>query len=449
MAPKPRPRHFLAAGAVLPLLVWWLGWYPGFASSDTIDQWAQAQSGLYHGNHPPIHTLYLGLLSLGGARPGLITLLQVLILGCLFVYAAHWLTRAGTPTWMAVAPMWLLALSPAVAPTTLAMWKDVVFGLFMLWAWIELLGIAANTSREANWPTMARLGIALSGIWLFRGNGPLTVLATIIVLTWALRRQLRSLGLVVACLAGVVVLTVGPLYGALDVQDSGIEPAQVFLPDLAASFMDEPETFSEEDIQLLEAVAPLDVWRDRYDCYDSTPLLFDPQFDHDPVRASPAAYLSLEIAVALRDFDTVLDHRLCVSNFVYWPDQPDDAYFHRPPYEIPDNELGLSRAPISDRAFAVTDGYWRWAEPDSLLWLTWRPAIVVLPALVAIVLFAIYRAGRRFLIPSSLLVAHLLNVMATTPAQEFRYAYPLYLMAIPTLALLPPTLRRFSRRRST
>ena len=31
--------------------------------------------------------------------------------------------------------------------------------------------------------------------------------------------------------------------------------------------------------------------------------------------------------------------------------------------------------------------------------------------------------------------------MATTPAQEFRYAYPLYLMAALTLPLLWPALR--------
>jgi hypothetical protein len=59
--------------------------------------------------------------------------------------------------------------------------------------------------------------------------------------------------------------------------------------------------------------------------------------------------------------------------------------------------------------------------------------------LAAVVVFA-FRA-RRFLLPSALLVAHTLNVVATTPAQEFRYAYPLYLMAALTLPLLWPALR--------
>ena len=99
----------------------------------------------------------------------------------------------------------------------------------------------------------------------------------------------------------------------------------------------------------------------------------------------------------------------------------------------------MARQPIVEAAFDITDRFWRWAEPDSRLWLTWRPAIVLLPSLAAVVVFA-FRA-RRFLLPSALLVAHTLNVMATTPAQEFRYAYPLYLMAALTLPLLWPALR--------
>ena len=162
-------------------------------------------------------------------------------------------------------------------------------------------------------------------------------------------------------------------------------------------------------------------------------------FDQTPVIERAGEYRSLELAVLLRDPDSVLAHRLCAANFVFAPAQPADAFFHRPPYDFPPNTVGLARAPISDRAFAVTDALWRWAEIDSRLWLSWRPAIVLLPALGAVVVFA-FRA-RRFLLPSALLLAHVLNVMATSPAQEFRYAYPLYLMAGLTLPLLWPALR--------
>jgi Family of unknown function (DUF6020) len=434
------PAWLLAGTAALPVFVWWLGWYPGFGSSDSIDQFGQIAAGSYLNHHPAIHTLYLDLLSLGGAQPGLVTLFQLLVLGGLLAYAARWLVDAGVPIWLAIGVAWLLGLSPAIAPTTLALWKDVPFGLFMLWAWIELLALAVDPERAQRlWPAV-RLGVALAGVWLLRGNGPITVLLVLIVLAWVHRRRLRVVGIALATTALSVILTIGPLYSILDVQGDSIEPAQVFLPDVAASFSKEPETFTEADEDLLEAVAPPIIWTTQYDCYDSTPLLFHPIVDQTPVRETPGPYRSLELAVLLRDFDSVLEHRLCAANFVYSPAQPADAYFHRPPYDWPPNTVGLARAPISDRAFALTDAIWRWAEIDSRLWLTWRPAIVLLPALAAVVVFA-FRA-RRFLLPSALLVAHTLNVMTTTPAQEFRYAYPLYLMAALTVPLLWPVLRR-------
>jgi hypothetical protein len=435
--PRPAlPAWLLAGTAALPVFVWWLGWYPGFGSSDTIDQFEQIAAGTYFNHHPAIHTLYLDILSLGGSRPGLVALFQVVVFGVLLAYAARWLVAAGVPTWLAVGAAWLLGLSPAIAPTTLALWKDVPFALMMLWSWVELLALAVDRDREERPWAFVRLGVALAGVWLLRGNGPITVLLILIVLAWVYRHRLRVVGYALGTIVLAVFLTVGPLYSILDVGGDSIEPAQVFLPDVAASYVSEPETFTEADEDLLEAVAPPIIWTTQYDCYDSTPLLFHSMMDQTPVRQDPGPYRSLELEVLLRDFDSVLAHRLCAANFVYSPAQPADAYFHRPPYDWPPNTVGLARAPISDRAFALTDAIWRWSEIDSRLWLTWRPAIILLPALGAVVVFA-FRA-RRFLLPSALLVAHTLNVIGTTPAQEFRYAYPLYLMAVLTLPLLWP-----------
>jgi hypothetical protein len=422
------------------VFVWWLGWYPGFASSDAIDQFGQIANGVYFDHHPAIHTFYLELLSLGGSRPGLVTLFQVLMLGVLLAYAARWLVEAGVPTWLAVGVAWLLGLSPAVAPTTLALWKDVPFALFMLWAWIELFALAVDEERARRfWPAI-RIGIALAGIWLFRGNGPLTVLPALIVLAWVLRHRLRAWAVAAGSVALIVFLVVGPLYAFFDVQGSGIEPAQVFLPDIAASYNDEPETFTEADLDLMEQVAPPLIWTERYDCYDSTPLLFDPFFDQAPVRESPGSFRQLVVDVMLRDFDSVLAHRFCAANYLYAPAQPTDAYFHRPPYDIPPNTLGLVRDPVIGVAFDVTDRVWRWAEADSRLWLTWRPAILLLPALAAVVFLGI--RGPRSLLPSTLLVAHTFNLFLTSPAQEFRYAFPVYLISALTLTLLWPAVRK-------
>lgn len=437
----PFPTWILAGAAALPLFVWWLGWHPGFASPDTIDQWAQARTGNISNHHPAIHTLYLGWFSLGTTNPGLVTLFQILVFAGLLIYAAKRLVEAGVPTWLAVGAAWLLGLSPAVAPTTLALWKDVVFGLFLLWAWIELLAIANDQTRVERWPTVVRLGVALAGVWLFRGNGPITVVLVVLVLCFVYRRHLRTLAIAVATLASVVFLVVGPLYSLFEVRRQSIEVAQVFIPDLAAVFVGGPERFDVDQTAMIEALAPAAVWTESYDCYDSTELLFHPQFTHAPIQDDPGGYLTLQIGAFLRNPVDVARHRVCAANFIFVPAQPADAYFHRPPFDIPDNTLGLARDPISDFAYRGTLKVWQWAEMEDRLWLTWRPAVVILPTLAAIVVFALRPSGRRFLIPSTLFLAHLVNVVVTSPTQEFRFAYPLYLTGVLTLTLLVPTLR--------
>jgi hypothetical protein len=407
--------------------VWF--WYPGFARATPYDH-----------HHPAIHTLYLAGLSLGGARPGLVTLIQVLAFAVLLAYTARWLVAAGVPGWPAVGAAWALGLSPAIAPTTLALWKDVPFALALLWVWVELLALAVDRDRASRpWPAI-RLGTALAAVWLLRANGPLTVVLVLVAVAIAHRSRLRLPAVVGATGAAIVLVVTGPVYAVAGVEGSGIGRADVFLADVAASFNARPDTFTEEDLVLMTTVAPLDVWADRYSCHDSTALVFAPEFDLAEVRADPEAWWALERRVIIRDPGSVLAHRACTASFLFVPAQPGDAYFHRPPYEIPPNTVGLERSPISDRALAITDRLWRWAEVDERLWLTWRPAIVLLPALAAVAVFAVLPRARRFLLPSSVLVAHTLNVAATSPAQEFRYAFPLYLLAVLTLTLLWPAL---------
>jgi hypothetical protein len=428
-----RSRPWLLTGlALFPLSLWWLAWYPGFYSSDSIDQMTQVATGRYAGIHPAAHTLYLSLLSGGGDQPGLIPFVQVVALTALLVYAARTLHRLGTPAWAVVGTSWLIGLSPAVGPTTNAVWKDIPFGIAMLWAWVELVQIKRDSSR---WGAWIRLGVALSIVGLFRQNGLLTVLPLLAVIGWSYRRALCRPAVTVGVIAGLVALVVGPLYSAVGAVSAPTDPATVFLADLAASFHEEPETFTGEDLELMEQVAPLSLWRDRYTCYESTPLIFDPQFDLDQVDRVGSEFLDLERRVLLRDPDSVLGHRLCSASYLVVPPQPEDAYFHRPPYDIPSNTLGLRRSPISDRAFAFADAVFRWSEIDSRLWLTWRPGLIILPALAVSGWLAVRRS--RWLLPQALFLLHLLNLAATSPSPEFRYAYPLYLIGLMSFCLIP------------
>ncbi|MEX0700433.1 MAG: DUF6020 family protein [Acidimicrobiia bacterium] len=401
-------------------------------SSDTIDQLGQAASNHYFNHHPAIHTLLLDLSwSLFGS-PGYLGLAQIVGLTVLMVVVARRLVRIGVNQWLAIGTVWLVALLPAVGATTVSLWKDVPFALGILWVFAELLWLAAEGALAwAKTWTPVRMGLALAVVWLFRHNGLLTVLPLLVVLAFIVRRRILGalgvLGITVVCVTTF-------LYPAFSVDIESIEPTQVFISDVAAVVVHRPKVFSESDLVTIEGMAPLDVWRRGYRCDDSTPLVFSSSFDTSAI--DPAGFRTVLFHAVTRAPLTIVGHRLCVGSFLFSPGAASSGYLHRPPLELSPNILGIVREPISQSAYDVTRSVYVWAEAESRLWFTWSPAIPIVAALAGYGLAVARKSLRRWALPGLVLIVHTINVVGTSPAHEFRYAFPLYVVAWMSLPLL-------------
>ncbi len=431
-------RTATAAGAltVVPLLIWWAGWFPGLMTSDSIDQWNQALTSEFSNHHPITHTAFLWVVSLVWESPGAVALIQVLLMALLLAMIARRLVQVGIPLVVSIVTVWVIALLPMTGATTISILKDIPFGLAMGWVFVELLALAQDRTRFwATWFGPVRLGVALGLLWALRANGKYTVILLVVALAIGYREHLNRL----AALAGVV-LALGIalpllLITALSVTNRPIEFAQVFMPDVAAVLVHAPDSISASNMELILAVAPIEVWQTYYDCGDSSPLLFNQKYNNGIIQENPWAYRRLVVGAALGAPATVLGHRWCAGEYLLSPFNRTHTFVHRPEYNIWPNTLGLARAPISDRAFAVTSWLYIQAERSSIEWLTWRPAIFMLAAL------GTYGAvwSRRPLTPLRWIplffVIHLANVFVTSPSHEFRYAFGLYLMALASLPL--------------
>lgn len=436
MADDRRP-FWLGLLSIFPLLLWWLGWFPGFLSPDSVDQLGQAARFSFTNVHPAFHSLYLWALMRLWETPAVVGLAQLLGLALLLGLAARRLVGVGVPPWSAVGAAWVAALLPAVGPTTIAIWKDIPYGLALLWLFTELL-LLAQTGEEF-WDgrlRAARLGGALALVWLFRHNGVVVVLLVGGALAVAHRRRWRGLVTAGATLSLVVALVLGALYRVLPV-DTRTASTDVLIGDVAALVTHHPSSFRGGELDYLERIAPLEVWRAEYTCYDSTLLSFDPRFDRQVLWEDPGPFWSLAGRAALRHPLTVLGNHACASSYLFVPFQPqgEGTHLHRPPYDIPENELGIERNPISWKAFFLTRAVFVWAEEPGRLWLTWRPALLLWPALATYLGIALRRRLRPLLWPGMLVVAQGLTLTLTPLAQDFRFAYGLYLMSWLTLPL--------------
>ncbi len=422
--------------SVLPLLVWWLGWFPGFLSSDSVDQMGQVARFDFYNFHPIFHTFSLWLVTSVWDNAGAITLVQVVVLAGLLGLVARRLTQVGVPWWLSVGVVWVAAALPMVATMTITVWKDVPYTLAMVWAFTELLLLARD--RDRFWGSFAgplRLGSALGLVWAFRPNGKITVILLIVALAIGFRHRWKSLLVTFGAVIGVGVVVPAALLVVLPVHAGTIEPAEVFMSDVASVVVHDPDWFDTADLELIEAVGPLEVWNSEYKCTDSSPLIFHPDFDTSAARGDPWTYRSLVARSVLTHIPIVAGHRLCAASYLFWPVQPADVYLHRPPFEIPPNTLGIARTHLSWRAYEATFAQYQWTEQDSHFWFTWRPALMILAGIATYAAIAFRRRLRPLLWAGALIAAQLVNVAATTPAQEFRYAFGLYLLSLLSLPL--------------
>jgi hypothetical protein len=433
-----RPNRAMVFGwlSVVPLLTWWLGWFPGFLSPDSIDQLGQIDRFSFTNVHPITHTFSMWVITRVWDDPGAVTLVQVVLLAGVLGYTARRLTGVGIPWWLSGAVAVMVGAIPMVGATAVTIWKDIPFSTVMLWTFAELLLLARDRAAfwAGSWGPL-RLGIAFGFLWILRANGAITVVIMLVALAIAFRDRWRRLLPTAVATFGVALLVPAVLLWVLPGTAAAIEPAEVFMPDLAAVVAHDPDWFDYGDLGLIEAVGPLSVWTGTYDCDNSTPMLFDPQFNSSVARGDPWAYRGLVARAVLTHIPTVAGHRWCAASYLIWPVQPDNAFIQRPPFEIPPNTLGIARDPISDRAYHLTLAEYQWVERSGVIWLTWRPALVTLLGLVTYLGIVVRPTLRPLLWGGALILAHLFNVALTTPATEFRYAYGVYLISLMSLTL--------------
>ncbi len=431
----------LALGGVLPLLVWWAGWFPGFVDADALVQWSEIDAMQFTNAAPAFHTITLWILSIGGSAPGLPPLVQALAFGVILAVTAARLTRLGVP-WQAAGGLGLVAgWLPSVGSAAVTASPQSAQMVASLWVFAELLSVARR-GRDAlvDRILVVRLGVALGLVSLTSHTG--VVVAVIVgVVLFVLVRDDPMLVVPGAVAAVTLVLTVQVgLFGVLDV-DRRIRPiGEAYAPEVAAVVQHHPERLEPADLRLVIAVAPLEVWESAYRCEDGAALLADPGFDTSVIREDPSAYRGLLMRATLAAPETVLGHRACAAAFVFVPPGPAAQSYATVSPEIPPNDLGLERRPLVGAAHSLTDALLRGSEGPIGLMVTWRPGLVLWLGTGAFVAAA-WRGRLRLLLPALVVISQVLVAAATVRSAVFADASAVFVLALVSIPLWWTALR--------
>lgn len=248
-------------------LLYFIAFYPGGYSPDSINQYTQAIAGQYNDWHPVFHTLFAFTLPLTLTREwaGSVALFQCICLSAALGYAFHMIYKHTNLTITLISMVFVLA-NPYLATAAVSPWKDVSFAIGALLMLTYSVEIYFTKGAWIKKPVNTVLYILVSAATtLFRHNALLFTVPLIFAVLFYLTPK-KSL---LVCLS-VLVLCMGvkgPMYTALDVQSPDkrqVETLGLPMTVIGAAVRYTPQLLDEEMLEFAYKVSPREVWEEKY-----------------------------------------------------------------------------------------------------------------------------------------------------------------------------------------
>jgi hypothetical protein len=423
-------------------LVYWLAFYPGIMSFDSIFQWDQLATFKFTNWHPAIHTILMYVLTRIWYSPAIVSLFQIIIAGLVIGYGLNTIRKASRlPDYIFIALGVLIAINPIVGIMDITLWKDVLYSLAVLLLTIFLFEIIASQGRWFSKPlNIVLYGAILSFIWLLRYNGAAVVVASLIITPFFYKKYLRSIIYSSLVTMMLIIFIRGPIYSLFKVNKSINQPyAIVLVHPVDAYVNDNPKLpfLSDAEKQYLDRIYPLkNSW--AYSCYDAT-VLFYKRVNIDPVNEDPMRLVTIFAKLAVQNPKILLHHFMCVSSFVWQLNQPEGVYLETILMDSYNPEQVQSWSKYDSQVIQpsllprirsviqrLVTNEWN-ADAYKVIW---RPALYMYLFLGSIAFLTVRVRNKIWLLLSVPLVAQSIGIMLTTQMQALRYQYAVYLISM-------------------
>lgn len=249
------------------LLIYYIAYYPGGFSTDSINQYTQTVTNQYNDWHPVIQTLFAFKLPLilTGGWIGSIALFQIICFSMVLGYSFNAIYQY-TDLKYTILSMAFVLLNPQLGYISVYPWKDVSFAIGAILLLTYSLKIYITKGCWIKSPLNMSLFIVTTSLTtLFRHNallftGPL-VFAILFYLT-------RKRGMII-CLS-IIMLCLGikyPMYYAMGVENPAqrqVETLGLPMTVIGAAITYTPEALDDETRAFAYKVAPKEVWKATY-----------------------------------------------------------------------------------------------------------------------------------------------------------------------------------------
>ncbi|WP_333771145.1 DUF6020 family protein [Streptomyces sp. IBSBF 2435] len=436
------------------LLLWWLAFYPGLMSFDTVTYVWQVTTGHWRSDHSVAYDVlvWLSLQITGGLAA--LTFLQTVALAASLGYVCHGLRALGVRgRWAAAAPL-AVVLVPSTGTFGIFVWKDSAYAIAAVLAFGACAHLVARQRPLLHWWLLAA---AMTGLSVFRNNSyPAVAVAGLVLLVAMPRRWRRIAAATLVPTAVALALNFG-VYPAIGVQKPSTSSYYAFnYADISVAYHRAPQTFRRSDLAVMSQVAPLSHWSaGGSNCSWVDPLMAPP-FDRPAAERLNGKLLDTWGHVLAKRPDLMLSAHLCRGRIAWALPRNDSDIFIQPPV-VPADRFGYSRPgglmdhsrflpalrtdPPSDGLHSA--GVWAYtaARTPELTWFLWTGSLWCWATYLIVLRMMRRRPLRSALALAATTAGLQVAVLVATPAGLFRYmAAPVLLgfLALPLLTAAHP-----------
>ena len=423
---------FLSFGAIIIILClsfYLIAYFPGSMSTDSVSQWSQMITFKFTNWHPVISTLFYYLCTRIWYSPASVAIAQILILTAVFLSGIYMLLKMKVNKVILAITIIFFSLYPTNGFLVIALWKDIIYSIMLLWATIILLEILHSQGEWIKSRSHKLIFTVNSlGILFFRHNGILTFVFVVAALVIIYREYFKAYFILTTVILLVYFIVSGPGFKLLKVvNEPSVEVLGIPMQQVAA-VIKYNGNISEGQKEFFSRILPLELWKSEYNPYSTNPIKFHSKFDVTYASEHKIEFIKNWLSL-VKNNPVITAKAYLKHTSMIWKVTPlQDSYTYTVTAGITTNNLGLKNYLISPEINKFANRVLSFTQESGKMILFWRPALWLYVSIIAAIIIAKYK-GFQYLILLIPMLSNALAFMIATPAQDYRYQYANFLIA--------------------
>jgi len=422
---------------LIPLVIgitYWLSFYPGVMTYDSLYQWSQLSEFNFTDWHPAYHTIIMWMVTRLWNSPASISLFQILVFSLIISYGTKvFKEELKVSDYILIPTVFFISLHPINGMMMVTLWKDVLYSYSLLIITIMLLKLITTRGGYIlkTWPFF---GIVLANIWLFRFNGliPAIVIPVVCFLCFINYRKYFFYAFILMFTFFLIIKV--PVYNVFRVNRVDSQPVAMSLLHPIAAHMNAQTEMTQTEKEFLNKIHPIENW--SYSCYDAT-VFFYTGINIENIKKYPIFTLRTFLRFTISKPHVTLSHYLCVSSFVWQFNQPDGVFLETIYFENSQDyhDWEKYKEDVVQQSQIPTIKYFIVDITDFLFNIDrekifWRPAIYFSLLIIFTIILAWFRRNKLFLLLLIPILSQSFTIAFTTQLQALRYQYPIYIISM-------------------